>query len=436
MRPRGRALLPFLAFAVFYVGLSLVARAQGIEMPWYRTPMPVAFLVASAVSLCLGIGSMEERIEVYARGMGEPNIMIMCLVFLLAGAFAAVAKGVGAVDAAVLIAQKLVPANLMVAGVFLVTCVISLAIGTSCGTIAAVMPIALGFSGPLHLPPAVLTGAVVSGAMFGDNLSFISDTTIAATRTQGVRMQDKFLANVRIAMPPAVLAVVAYAFSSCVSEAAPDAVSVEMRHVWLVLPYVTVFVLALAGVNVMALLFFGALASAALGGVFASISLFGVLDLCKTGMADMAETMTVALLAGGLFASVRANGGILWLTDRIARCIRGPRGCELGVAVLVAAVNVFTANNTVAIVIAGPVARECAAKFGASPVRIASVLDTVSCVVQGVIPYGAQVLIAIGVARSVGVSVDFVSLLSCLYYPPLLAVAVIVATFVRRREQD
>jgi len=433
MKSRGIALLPFLVFAVFYAGLSLYARVLGLEMPWYRVSMPVAFLVASAVSLCLGEGKAEERVEAYACGMGEPNIMIMCLVFLLAGAFASVAKGAGAVDAAVLISQKLMPANLMVAGVFLVSCVISLAIGTSCGTIAAVMPIALGFSESLRLAPALLTGAVVSGAMFGDNLSFISDTTIAATRTQGVRMRDKFLANVFIALPPAVLAFVAYALSPCEPDATLGASAVEMRHVWLVLPYVAVFVLALVGVNVMALLFFGVLTSAVLGGAFSSLSPFDMLDSCKTGMASMAETMTVALLAGGLFASVRANGGILWLTDRIARCIRGPRVCELGVAALVATVNVFTANNTVAIVIAGPVARECAEKFGASAVRIASVLDTVSCVVQGVIPYGAQILIAIGVAGSVGLSVDFVSLLSCLYYPPLLAVAVFVAMFFRSR---
>ena len=426
MKPNGYALLPFIVFAAFYAGLSLWAGRMGLEMPWYRISMPVAFLVASAASLLLWRGRLEDKVETYAHGMGEPNIMIMCLIFVLAGAFAAIAKGAGAVDAAVAIAQTLVPARLMVAGVFLISCLISLAIGTSCGTIAAVTPIALGFAAPLQLDPALLAGASIGGAMFGDNLSMISDTTIAATRTQDVAMKDKFLANGTIVVPAALVAMFLYAISGSGAGVALSP-AVTWRELVLVLPYLMVLLLALAGFNVMALLFAGTVISAALGIALGSVTLFGAMDLLGKGTLGMGETLIVAMLAGGLFKSVQAQGGILWLTGRIARVIRGPRTCEFGVALLVAAVNAFTANNTVAIVIAGPIAKECADKFGASPVRIASILDTVSCIVQGLIPYGAQILIALGVAKGLDMAIGPGVLIKSLYYQPILALTVVGA---------
>ena len=436
MNPRGIALLPFLVFAVFYVGLSLWAGRLGFDMPWYKVSMPVAFLVASAVSLLIGREKFDSRVETYARGMGEPNIMIMCLIFILAGAFATIAKGAGAVDAAVSIAQALVPAKLMVAGVFLVSCLISLAIGTSCGTIAAVTPIALGFAGPLQLSPALLMGAVIGGSMFGDNLSMISDTTIAATRTQGVRMKDKFLSNGLIASPAALVALFLYAVSGS-SAGVVETPTITWQHLVLVMPYLLVLALALVGFNVMMLLFAGTVLSAVIGGCLGKFAFFDAMDLLGKGTLGMGETLIVALLAGGLFKSVQANGGVLWLTEKIAKVIRGPRTCELGVFFLVAAVNCFTANNTVAIVIAGPIAKECADKFGTHPVRVASVLDTASCVVQGLIPYGAQILIAIGVARGLGSTVESLSLLKCLYYQPLLALSVFASMlFSNRRDKS
>ena len=432
VKPSGFALVPFAVFAVFYVGLSLYAGHLGFEMPWYKVSMPVAFLVASAVSLMIGLRPFDEKIETYARGMGEPNIMIMCLIFILAGAFATIAKGSGAVDAAVVIAQSLVPAKLMVAGVFLVSCLISLAIGTSCGTIAAVTPIALGFAGPLQLSPALLMGAVIGGSMFGDNMSMISDTTIAATRTQGVRMKDKFLANGLIAAPAALVALFLYAVSGS-SAGMVETPAVTWQHFVLILPYAFVLILALVGFNVMALLFSGTVLSAAIGGLLGRFAFFDALDYLGKGTLGMGETLIVALLAGGLFRSVQANGGVKWLTDRIAKVIKGPRTCELGVFLLVSAVNCFTANNTVAIVIAGPIAKECADKFGAQPVRVASVLDTASCVIQGLIPYGAQILIAMGVAKGLDMQIDSFSLLKCLYYQPILALSVFVAMFLSNR---
>ena len=427
-KPRAGALVPFGVFAIFYVGLSVWAN------DFYRVPMIIAFLVASAVALCLNVRKpLEEKVETYARGMGEPNIMIMCLIFILAGAFATIAKGSGAVDAAVALALPIVPPRLMVAGVFLISCLISLAIGTSCGTIAAVTPIALGFAGPLNLSPALLMGSVIGGSMFGDNLSMISDTTIAATRTQGVRMRDKFVANSTIAAPAALVALFLYAMSG----SAAGSVEVQLitwQHLLLVSPYLFILALALAGLNVMLLLFSGTLLSAIIGVWLGKFDFFGALDLLGKGTLGMSETLIVALLAGGLFRTVYANGGIHWLTEKVSMLVRGPRTCELGVFLLVAAVNCFTANNTVAIVIAGPIAKECADRFHADPVRIASVLDTASCIVQGLIPYGAQILIAIGLAKGLDLSVDSFGLLKCLYYQPLLALAVFGSMLLGRRK--
>ena len=429
MKPRASALIPFVIFAVFYVGLSLYAG------DFYKVSMPVAFLVASASAMFFNLKlSLAEKIDAYSFGMGETNIMMMCLIFILAGAFATVAKGSGAVDAAVVIAQSLVPAKLMVAGVFVISCLISLAIGTSCGTIAAVVPIALGFAGPLSLSPALLMGATVAGAMFGDNLSMISDTTIAATRTQNVRMRDKFIANAFIAIPPALVAIALYALLGSASGAveSPD---VTWQHIVLVAPYILILVLALLGVNVMALLFSGTVLAAVIGMSLGMLALFdadgvpGALDLVGKGVLGMSETLIVAILAGGLFRIVQRNGGILWVTEKIASLVKGPRSCEFGVGLLVAAINFFTANNTVAIVIAGPIAKTCSDRFGARPVRIASVLDTVSCVVQGIIPYGAQMLVAISAAASLGYEVSAFEIIPNLLYPFLLLVSSLVFIF-------
>ena len=427
IRPNGHALIPFLVFVAFYLGLSLQAG------DFYRVPMPIAFVVASAAALFLGRPkSLEQKIDAYAASMGEPNIMIMCMVFILAGSFATIAKGSGAVDAAVAIAQALVPARFMLAGMFLVSALVSLAIGTSCGTIAALVPIAAGLVGPLGADPALMVGAVVGGAMFGDNLSLISDTTIAATRTQGIKMRAKFLANLRIALPAAVAALLLYA---ALGRGTAELVGppVGWRECVLVLPYGLVLLLALAGMNVMALLFGGTLLAAVLGIALGRIDAWGALDLVGKGTLNMSETLIVALLAGGLLGLIRHNGGIAWLMEKIGAMVRGTRGCELGILALVFAVNLFTANNTVAIIVAGPVAKSLADRFGAKPERVASVLDTGSCILQGVIPYGAQLLMAVSLAAGAGVAVGAIPLIGRLYYQGILLVAVLVAIALPRR---
>ena len=413
----GWALTPFAVFAIFYIGLSLAAG------DFYKVPMTIAFILASFTAIAFGRKCrLAERIETYAKGMGEPNIMVMCLIFILAGAFAAISKGSGAVEAAVHIAETLVPPRLMVAGIFMVSAFISLAIGTSCGTIAAITPVAMAFASELNLPPAALAGAVISGAMFGDNLSMISDTTIAATRTQGVPMRSKFISNFAIAIPAAIAAFALY----CASGATPmphAPTHISLTDMALVLPYILILVLALAGANVMTLIFAGTALATALGMAVGAFDLWGALDLLGKGTIGMSETLIVAMLAGGLFRTIRENGGIAWLTDKISKFVRGPRSCEAGMFAMTGAVNLFTANNTVAIVMAGPIARECASMFGANPVRMASVIDIAGCVVQGLIPYGAQILIAVGVARSSGVAISSLNLLGNIYYPALLAVS-------------
>ena len=414
------ALIPFAVFTVFYVTLGIIAR------DFYRVPMTVAFLVAIASALFLNRKKkLSEKVETLAKGMAEPDIMLMCLIFVLAGAFAAVAKASGAVDSAVVIARWIIPDNFMVAGLFLVSSLISLAVGTSCGTIAAVAPIAMAFSEPLGLSPALLAGSIVSGAMFGDNLSMISDTTIAATRTQGVGMRDKFIANVALAVPAALVTLFIYliAGSSQSGSQAVSDVAVSTKDFILILPYVLVLLLALVGINVVVVLFLGTFISAFLGVAFGPLNFWGALETAGQGTLNMSETLTIALLSGGLFNLVSEAGGIEWLTNTIAGKVKGQKSCEFGAFFLTALVNLFTANNTVAIVIAGPVVKQLGRKFKADPVRLAGIVDIAGCFVQGIIPYGAQILMATGIARSAGAEFSGLGLVGCIYYPFLLAFA-------------
>ena len=321
-RPNGLALLPFLVFLVFYLGLSLWAH------DFYKVPMPIAFVVASAAALFLNLRRpLSDKVDTYAAGMGDPNIMIMCLIFILAGAFATIAKGMGAVNAAVEIAQALIPPNLMLAGFFLISCFISLAIGTSCGTIAALTPIAVGLVEAMQIEPGLMIAAVVGGAMFGDNLSVISDTTIAATRTQGVQMRDKLIQNCRVAIPPAIVALIVYAFAG--KSGAPFAApSITWHHVILVTPYILILILAFVGMNVMLLLFSGSLLAAIIGNCLGKFDFWAGLKLVGDGTLGMSETLIVAILAGGLLGTIRQNGGIQWVMEKIEKAVRGRCGCS------------------------------------------------------------------------------------------------------------
>ena len=423
-QPNSLALLPFLVFLAFYLGISVCAG------DFYKVPMPVAFLVATMVAMCQNRSrTLAEKVELFAKSMGETNIMIMCLIFILSGIFAALAKGTGAVDAAVAVSRALIPDRLILGGTFIVSCLISLAIGTSCGTIAGLTPIAVGLVDQLAVNPALLLGCVIGGAMFGDNMSIISDTTIAATRTQGVEMRDKFLANLRFALPAALVTLAIYLCQGG-APAVTEPTYFSERQFLLLVPYILVLFGALAGMNVMALLIFGCVVATGIGLVSGAFDLWTSFSLMSEGMGGMCETIIVALLAGGLLGLIRYAGGISFLIQKIEKGIQSPRAAEFGIALLVGFVNLFTANNTVAIVVAGPIAAEISQKFRCQPKRIASILDTSSCVIQGIIPYGAQILIATGIAKTAGVQVTALDLLAHLRYPQFLALALVIYIFV------
>ena len=426
--PRAKALIPFGVFLLFYLGLSL---SSG---DFYKVPMPIAFVVASATALVLNRkASLRSKIELFAHGMGNVDIMTMCLIFVLAGAFAETARRMGAVDAAVNIALAFVPPNLLVCGLFVVACFISISIGTSVGTIVALAPIALGLTENIGVSMGLCLGAVVGGAMFGDNLSMISDTTIAATRTQGVDMRAKFYANIRIAIPAALLTVVLYLFLGHGSGAVDEKI-LNANAFLSVLPYLSVLVLAVLGFNVMALLIFGTVFAGVIGLFNGAFNFWGFLDVMGKGALSMSETLIVALLAGGLLRVIRYNGGIEYILLKIERHIRGHRGAEFGIALLVMVINLFTANNTVAIVIAGPIAKDIAERYQVDPKRSASLLDTASCVIQGIIPYGAQILAATGLAGA-GMAVSSIELLKFLCYPYLLGICMLISIAANRRSR-
>ncbi len=392
--PSALALLPLFVFLLLFFGAGLYFTGRGEAMGFYQLHAPVAVLPALGLAAWLAwrrrIGPMEPLLA----GMGHPNVMLMCLVFLLAGAFATVSKAVGAVDAVVALGLGALPASLILPGLFLVAGFIALAIGTSMGTIAAVVPVALGVSDAAGLDAGLVLGAVVGGAMFGDNLSIISDTTIAATRSQGCRMQDKFLENMKIALPAAVVTVIALAWlgDSAPVEAPDDPVSR-----WLVLPYLAVLGLALAGVNVVAVLAIGLVLAGVMGAWLGAYDPISFSTDIYTGFEGMVEITLLALLIGGLAELTRVTGGLAWLASVIRRFARGHRGRRAGeasIAVLAAGSDALTANNTVAILVSGSLAKDIADHHGISGRRSASLLDVFSCVTQGLLPYGAQILLA------------------------------------------
>ena len=424
------ALIPFAVFALFYLGLSLWTG------DFYRIPMTVAFLVASAFALCMHpVRLFEKNVSVFARGMGNDNIMLMCLIFILAGSFAAVAKAMGAVDATVNIARSLIPASLMLPGIFIVACFISLAVGTSCGTIAALTPIAISMTEQLGISPELMLGCVIGGAMFGDNISMISDTTIAASRSLNISMRDKFISNISFALPAALITVFIYlAVSRNTISTLNNSAAISLADCVRTTPYLLILVLALCGINVMVLLFGASSVAVVIGIILKNFDFIQSLSILGKGCLDMAETLFVALLAGGLLALVKYYGGIAWMMQKIEQCIKTQRGCELGTALLVSVVNLFTANNTVSIVIAGPIAKELAAKYNCSAKRIASVLDASSCILQGIIPYGAQMLIATGIANSSNIKISPANLILHCHYQQILCLAMLLWILLKRRK--
>jgi Na+/H+ antiporter NhaC len=398
--PSALALLPLLLFLALFFGSGLYFSLQGQDMAFYQLRAPLAALVAIGAALLLARLRREDGLATLLAGMGERNIMLMLLVFLLAGAFAELSRSIGAVAAVVNLALGALPPGLIVPGLFLAAALVSFAIGTSMGTLAATVPVGLGLADALGLERTLVAAALVGGAMFGDNLSLISDTTIAATRTQGAELRDKLRANAAIALPAALLT----ALWLGLTHAAPAAALPEpaAASAWLLLPYVLVLALALAGVGVLAVLGGGVLAALLVGVFFApAFTWTGASAALWTGMEGMTEILLLALLIGGLGALMQAGGGLAWLLcaiERLARGGRGRRSGELSLAGLALGADVLTANNTVAIVAIGPLARQVAANHGIAPARAAGLIDVFACVAQGLLPYGAQILLAAALA--------------------------------------
>ncbi|WP_345886300.1 Na+/H+ antiporter NhaC family protein [Shewanella algae] len=392
------ALLPLFLFLALFIGAGVYFQSQGVDFAFYQLPSPIAILPAIVLAILLSKQKLNQTMNTFMAGIGHNNIIAMCLIYLLAGAFAAVASATGGVDATVALGLKLIPANLLLPGFFIIAAFIATAMGTSMGTIAAVAPIALGVADQAGIELPLMAGSVMSGALFGDNLSIISDTTIAATRTQGCEMRDKFRENLIFAIPAAIVTLLLFGFLSSGQAGLPPQ---EVDFVK-VLPYLSILVLAVAGLNVFVVLAIGILLAGITGFVTQDYSLltFGK-DIYK-GFGNMQEIFILSMLVGGLAALMQQQGGLSFVSQQIEKLIarfsraKGEASCraaELGMAGIVALINSCVANNTVSIVVSGDIAKDLAAKHGVAPKRAASILDIFACIIQGLIPYGAQALL-------------------------------------------
>ena len=412
------ALSPIGVFVVMYLVTSIVAG------DFYKVPITVAFMVASmyAVMVCGGI-PLRKRIDIYSRGASTGQMMLMIWIFILAGAFAHSAKVMGSIDATVNLALAVLPSQMLLAGLFLAACFISLSIGTSVGTIVALTPIAAGVATQTDTSVALMTAVVVGGSFFGDNLSFISDTTIVATQTQGCKLSDKFRVNSFIVIPAALIILVIYVFMGQETESPANVHNIELLKV---LPYLIVLITAIFGMNVMAVLTLGILLTGAIGMVQGSYDVFGWMQAMGQGIINMGELIIITMMAGGLLEIIRHNGGIDYLIERLTRHVSTKRGAELSIAALVSLVDLCTANNTVAIITVGGIAKHIGDRYGVDNRKAASILDTFSCMMQGVIPYGAQLLMAAGLA-----GLNPVAIVPYLYYPLAIGIAALFSILFR-----
>lgn len=406
-----------MVFLCIYLVTSLLVN------DFYQVPITVAFLVSSCYAIVITRGlNLEQRIYQFSVGASNKNILLMIWIFILAGAFAQSAKQMGAIDATVNLTLSVLPGNLLLAGIFIAACFISLSIGTSVGTIVALTPVAAGLAEKTGIDLSYMTAIVVGGSFFGDNLSFISDTTIASTKTQDCVMRDKFRVNCMIVVPAALIVLCYYIYQGMSLSFSQQAVTIE----WLkVIPYLIVLVTAVAGVNVMLVLLLG-IASTGIIGVMTGTTLFDWTRSMGDGITGMGELIIITLLAGGMLETIRYNGGIDFIIGRLTRHVKGKRGAELSIAALVSIANLCTANNTIAIITTGPIAKDIAIRFHLDRRKVASILDTFSCFVQGIIPYGAQMLIA---AELAGLSP--LSIIGNLYYPFCMGICALLAILIK-----
>ena len=423
--PKGwKALSPLLLFLSLYLATSIIVG------DFYKVPITVAFLISAIYAIAITPGTITQRIDIFSRGAGNKNLMLMLWIFIMAGAFAAAAKSMGAVDATVNLTLYLLPHSLILAGIFIAACFISLAIGTSVGTIAALTPIAAGIAQQTDLNTAMIVGIVVGGAFFGDNLSFISDTTIMATQTQQCQMSDKFKVNSRIVMPIALIMLIIYSIMGRHIQPQTQTAHIDFIRV---IPYIIVIITAICGVNVLVVLAIGTITAGIIGITLHSYDIFGYFQSMADGMIGMSELIIMTLIASGMLALIRHNGGIEYIIHNMTRRVSGKRGAELSIAALTCLVNICTANNTVAILTTGPIARDISQRFGIDNRKTASILDTTSCFTQGLLPYGAQVLIATSLVNTsiTTTTITPINILQYLYYPMALGIAILLSIALR-----
>ncbi|CAH2214954.1 Na+/H+ antiporter NhaC family protein [Tepidibacter aestuarii] len=409
------ALLPLAVFLIIFIGSGVITN------DFYKMPVIVAFLISAAVALFMNSKeSISTKIDVFCKGAGESNIILMAIIFILAGAFGNVAKEMGGVDATVNLSLSILPENLLIVGLFIIACFISFSMGTSVGTIVALAPIAIGVAEKISIPTGLALGAVVGGGMFGDNLSMISDTTIAAIRTQGCEMRDKFKVNFIITLPAAIITAIILGVITSGNQLSLD--TEYTYEIVKVLPYLSVLVAALFGVNVFIILGGGILFAGAVGLYYKSFGLFGFIQAIATGISGMEDLAMIAIIVGGVVELIKFNGGIQFILEFIRSRIKTKKGAEFGIAAIVSIVDICTANNTIAIVMAGPIAKDIAVEYDIDPRRSASILDIFAASCQGIIPYGAQILIAAGLA-----SISPLDIMKYLHYPILIFIFGILA---------
>ena len=413
-KSNGFALVPLGVFIVIYLGISIVAKS------FYAVSVIIPFLAAALTALLMNRKEkLDKKIEIFCKGAGDINILLMILIFILAGAFAQVAKDMGAVDSTVNLGLYLLPSSLLIPGIFIIGCFISLSIGTSMGTIVALVPIAIGIADKTGISTSLSVGAVVCGAMFGDNLSVISDTTIAATKTQGCEMKDKFKMNFIIVLPAAIITTIIFIILTR-NTAVINLDSLEF-NIFKILPYIVVIITSLIGLNVIIVLLLGLGLSGLMGIIVGSFDIIGLFNSISNGISSMSELIIISLLISGTIEIIKFNGGIDFILNKGLRNFKSKRGAEYGIAVLTGLVDICTANNTIAIVTVGPIAKDISNEFDLEPKRVAGIMDIFSCGFQGVIPYGAQLLSAAGLA-----AISPFEIMRFLFYPYLMLVSAII----------
>ena len=424
-----KGLIPFIVFILLYLGtgifLNIKLNIKGVELAFYQLPGPVAAFAGIIVAFIIFKGTIQEKFNTFLEGCGHPDIITMCIIYLLAGAFAVVSKAMGGVDSTVNLGITYIPPHYIAVGLFIIGAFISTATGTSVGSIVALGPIAVGLGEKSGVPMALILAAVMGGAMFGDNLSVISDTTIAATKTQGVEMKDKFRINLYIALPAAILTIILL-FLFARPDVVPEAMNYDYNLVK-VFPYIFVLVMALAGVNVFVVLTSGILLSGIIGFIYGDFTLLGYGKEIYNGFTNMTEIFVLSLLTGGMAQMVTRQGGIQWVIDTVQKFIVGKKSAKVGVGLLVALADIAVANNTVAIIITGGISKKISEKNNVDLRESAAILDIFSCIFQGLIPYGAQMLILLGFA---GDKVAPTQLIPLLWYQLLLGIFTLIYIFI------